>query len=138
MCRTYWYGRLWMLVRTLYGIGQSFSSDHGRTWSLGEDSLLGGPNSRFFIRRLASGRLLLVNHADISAAAAAALCREGKTWRPRRKLTACLSEDDGKTWQGFKQIPFGSVQRVTFDPNDPKHIYLSTFGASIIKAPIEP
>ena len=93
-------GRLWILVRTQYGIGQSFSKDRGRTWSPGEDSGLGGPNSRFFIRRLASGNLLLVNHADIPAAEAAALCLGGKTWRPRRKLTACLSEDDGQTWKG--------------------------------------
>jgi len=49
-----------------------------------------------------------------------------------------LSKDDGKTWQPFKQLPFGSIQRITFDPDDPKHMYLSTFGASIIKAPIEP
>ena len=65
-------GRLWMLVRTEYGIGQSFSSDCGKTWSPGEDSKLGGPNSRFFIRRLSSGNLLLVNHADIPAADAVA------------------------------------------------------------------
>ena len=92
--------RLWMLVRTEYGIGQSFSTDQGRTWTPGEDSGLGGPNARFFIRRLASGNLLLVNHADIPAAEAAALFREGKRWRPRRKLTAFLSQDDGKTWKG--------------------------------------
>lgn len=76
-------GRLWMLVRTHYGIGQSFSSDGGRTWTEGEDSGLGGPCSRFFVRRLASGRLLLVNHAVSTG---------------RSHLTAYLSEDDGKTW----------------------------------------
>jgi len=49
-----------------------------------------------------------------------------------------LSKDDGATWQPFNKLPFGSIQRITFDPDDPKHIYLSTFGASIIKAPVEP
>lgn len=93
-------GRLWMLVRACYGIGQSFSMDQGRTWSPGEDSRLGGPNSRFFIRRLASGRLLLVNHADLSPAEALSQCRAGQTWRPRKELTAFLSEDDGRTWKG--------------------------------------
>ncbi len=93
-------GRLWMLVRTLYGIGQSFSSDMGRTWTPGEDSGLGGPNSRFFIRRLSSGRLLLVNHADIKPAEAMRLFKEGKTWRDRSHLTAFLSDDDGKSWKG--------------------------------------
>jgi len=78
-------GRLWMLVRTFYGIGQSFSHDRGKTWSAGHDSRLGGPSSRFHITRLRSGRILLINHVD---------------YTHRNNLTALLSEDDGKTWQG--------------------------------------
>lgn len=93
-------GRLWMLVRTLYGIGQSYSSDGGKTWSPGEDSGLGGPNSRFFIRRLLSGNLLLVNHADIPSADAVAQFVNGATWRKRSHLMAFLSSDDGRSWQG--------------------------------------
>lgn len=93
-------GRLWMLVRTMYGIGQSFSEDQGRTWSPGEDSRLGGPNSRFFIRRLASGHLLLVNHADVSASEARKRFEEGKRWRTRSHLKAQLSRDDGRSWEG--------------------------------------
>jgi hypothetical protein len=92
--------RLWMLVRTQYGIGQSFSTDLGKTWSPGEDSKLGGPNSRFFIRRLASGNLLLVNHADIPPTEAVAQFINGATWRKRSHLTAFLSGDDGRSWQG--------------------------------------
>lgn len=81
--------RLWMLVRTNYGIGQSFSSDDGKTWTPGCDSLLGGPNSRFFLRRLQSGNLLLINHiVDVNCP----FCR--------KQLTAYLSKDDGKTWLG--------------------------------------
>jgi hypothetical protein len=76
-------GRLWMLVRTKYGIGQSFSNDGGLTWSGGTDSGLGGPSSRFHICRLRSGRLLLINHVDFTK---------------RNNLTALLSDDDGKTW----------------------------------------
>jgi predicted neuraminidase len=76
-------GSLWMLVRTLYGIGESLSTDRGKTWSPGRDSGLGGPDSRFFIRRLHSGRLLLVNHHKFTG---------------RNNLTAMLSEDDGHTW----------------------------------------
>jgi hypothetical protein len=93
-------GRLWMLVRTFYGIGQSFSSDKGRTWSLGKNSGLGGPNARFFIRRLSSGNLLLVNHADASPETAVNLFIEGNTWRKRSHLTAFISADEGKTWTG--------------------------------------
>lgn len=82
-------GRLWMLVRTNYGIGESFSSDGGNTWSSGQNSGLSGPNSRFFIRRLQSGKLLLVNHIVDPERPAI-----------RQKLTAWLSKDEGKSWQG--------------------------------------
>ena len=78
-------GRLMMLVRTFYGIGVSYSSDGGHTWTPGEDSGLGGPSSRFHIRRLRSGRLLLINHVDFTK---------------RNNLSALLSEDDGKTFCG--------------------------------------
>ncbi|MBR5520188.1 MAG: exo-alpha-sialidase [Clostridia bacterium] len=76
-------GTLEMYVRTEYGIGVAYSADGGETWSEGEDSGLGGPCSRFFIRRLKSGRVLLVNHYQNVG---------------RSHLTAMLSEDEGKTW----------------------------------------
>lgn len=79
-------GRLLMLVRAKYGIGKSYSSDGGKTWSKGEDSGLGGPCSRFFIRRLNSGRILLINHYQFAK---------------RNNLTAMLSEDEGASWKGF-------------------------------------
>ncbi|TBL70733.1 sialidase family protein [Paenibacillus thalictri] len=78
-------GSLWMLVRAFYGIGESESFDGGRTWSAGKQSSLGGPSSRFFIRRLQSERLLLVNHYQ---------------FRGRSHLTAMLSDDDGRSWHG--------------------------------------
>lgn len=76
-------GVLMMLVRTTYGIGVSYSYDRGKNWSTGEDSKLGGPCSRFYIGRLRSGRILLINHIHFTG---------------RNNLTALLSEDDGKTF----------------------------------------
>lgn len=76
-------GTLANYVRTLYGIGVSYSSDRGVSWTEGEDSGLGGPCSRFHIRRLRSGRVLLINHYNFSG---------------RNNLTALLSEDGGKTY----------------------------------------
>ncbi len=76
-------GRLMMLVRTFHGIGVAYSVDRGRTWTARQDSGIPGPSSRFHLRRLKSGRLLLVNH---------------KNFTGRNNLTAMLSEDDGKTW----------------------------------------
>jgi len=78
-------GTLWMLVRTRYGIGESISTDRGVTWSPGRPTEIKGPDSRFFIRRLRSGRLLLVNHDNADA---------------RSRLTVWLSEDDGLSWIG--------------------------------------
>ena len=77
-------GRLWMLIRTGSGVlWQSHSSDKGRTWSKAEASAIANPGSRFFIRRLASSNLLLVNHYKFTG---------------RSHLTAQLSTDDGQTW----------------------------------------
>ena len=70
-------------VRTHYGIGVSYSYDRGLTWSRGDDSGLGGPCSRFHIRRLRSGRILLINHVNYTG---------------RNNLCALLSEDDGKSY----------------------------------------
>ena len=89
-------GSWWVLVRTFYGIGQSFSFDRGRSWVDTGDSKLGGPCSRFAIRRLKSGRLVLINHQMPMQLPGEGIprgvCRE--------KLTAWLSDDDGKSWYG--------------------------------------
>lgn len=57
--------RLWMLIRTGGGVlWESFSTDCGRTWSSGSPTKIVNPGVRFFVRRLASGRLLLINTPD--------------------------------------------------------------------------
>lgn len=76
-------GRLLMLIRTLKGIDAAWSENGGKCWTPATDSGLSGPCSRFFIRRLRSDRVLLINHYDFTK---------------RNHLTALLSEDDGKTW----------------------------------------
>ena len=79
-------GRLWLLTRTGGGfLWESHSSDRGRTWTEAKASTIPNPGSRFFIRRLASGNLLLVNH-------------HGFTGRTRSHLTAQISTDDGQSW----------------------------------------
>lgn len=79
-------GRLLMLIRGKHGIGKSYSYDKGETWTPAVDSQLGGPCSRFCLRKLRDGRLLLVNHYD---------------FKRRDHLTAMLSDDNGESWKGF-------------------------------------
>ncbi len=76
-----------MYVRTSYGIGVSRSKDRGKTWTEGADTGIHHANSRFFIRRLRSGNLLLVRH-------------DAPNGLVRSHLTAQISSDDGATWKG--------------------------------------
>ena len=76
-------GRLWMLIRTAKVLWESHSADKGRTWTEAKPTTISTPHSRFFIRRLASGNLLLVNHYKFTG---------------RSHLTARVSTDDGVTW----------------------------------------
>jgi NAD(P)-dependent dehydrogenase (short-subunit alcohol dehydrogenase family) len=87
-------GSLWMLVRTNYGIGETVSTDQGRTWAPITPTALPHTPTRFFLRRLVSGRLLLVKHGPL-------------TGKPvgRKQLMAYLSDDDGRTWQGGINVP---------------------------------
>lgn len=79
---------LWMLVRTGYGMGESFSTDGGKTWTEVVPAKIHNPNSRFFLGRLNSGRLLLVKNGPVDK-------RIG-----RAQMTAFVSADDGQTWKG--------------------------------------
>ncbi|MHC4739011.1 MAG: hypothetical protein ACYS9Y_08925 [Planctomycetota bacterium] len=49
-----------------------------------------------------------------------------------------LSRDNGKRWEGFMELPFNRIQRVTFDPDNEDIIYVTTFGGSIFKGPAAP
>jgi predicted neuraminidase len=82
---------LWMLVRASFGIAESTSRDEGKTWTAGRPSLIPHVNSRFFITRLFTGKLLLVTH-------------DPPDKKTRSHLVARVSDDDGKTWQGELMI----------------------------------
>jgi hypothetical protein len=80
-------GSLWMMVRCR-GLAETISQDSGRTWTAVKRIALPHPTSRFFLRRLKSGALLLVKHGPLTARV------------KREQLTAFISDDDGLTWQG--------------------------------------
>ncbi len=87
-------GQLWMLIRGKHGIGQGFSDDKGYTWHDVGFSGIANPCSRFHIRRLPSGRLLLVNHKHFYGQNTEKVV----VGSGRNNLTAMLSDDDGRTW----------------------------------------
>lgn len=96
-------GKLWMMARTRKGIMESFSDNKGVTWS---EPAFTAPNiqhpaSRFFFRRLASGRILLVKNGD-----------QLNEHHGRNQFSAWLSEDDGKTWKGG--LVFEDRDKVTY------------------------
>ncbi len=94
-------GSLWMTSRTKEGIWECLSSDGGRTWTEPSPSSIAHVNSRHFIRRLASGRLLLVKHGLRAEERPTRV--EGATVTTltgRIQLSAFLSDDDGKSWKG--------------------------------------
>ncbi|VGO22084.1 sialidase family protein [Pontiella sulfatireligans] len=77
---------LWMLARTTYGMGESVSTDRGKTWPDLKPAPMAHASSRFYITQLKSGNILLVKHAAMHEKAGRSL------------LMAFLSTDDGKTW----------------------------------------
>jgi len=83
-------GLLSLYIRTGAGvIWHSGSQDGGLTWSPGVPTDIVNPGVRFFIRRLRSGRLLLINTPNPSA---------------RTRLLAYLSNDDGASWVGGLEL----------------------------------
>lgn len=82
-------GSVWMLARTTKGLMQSSSTDKGKTWAAPSAVGIEHPVARFHLRRLASGKLLLVKHGETI-----------DTHEGRSKLTAWLSDDDGMSWAG--------------------------------------
>lgn len=85
-------GRLYMLARTDTITMESYSHDRGINWSKPVPSKIQSINARFHIRRLASGRLLLIKHGK----------KLEEKPENRSFITAFLSEDEGKSWSdGF-------------------------------------
>ena len=78
-------GSIRMLARTAMGfLAESFSVDNGLTWSDAVLSEIESPDTRFFISRTPSGRVLLINNDDK---------------KERKNMTVYLSDDDGVSWK---------------------------------------
>ena len=83
-------GTVLALARTTEGtLAQMTSADGGLTFSEATATEIASPNTRFYIGRTPSGRVLLVNNDDREI---------------RHKMTVYLSEDDGKTFPYKKRV----------------------------------
>ena len=86
-------GAIECYIRVNRGVATSISRDKGATWTAPDLSkTILGPNSRMYAVRLRSGRILLVNND------ASGIVPGEKDWPVRERMTAYLSDDDGKTW----------------------------------------
>jgi predicted neuraminidase len=90
-------GSLLMLMRTDGGVlWQSSSTDGGRTWSDASASQIDNPGSRFFIRRLASGRVLLICNPHTKDSE--------NEWHRERMCAFVSDKDDGTGFYGELEI----------------------------------
>ena len=99
-------GRIWMIARTAQDQHyESFSEDGGETWSEMQPSRFYGTITMPTMSRLNDGRLLFIwnNTTPLPE-------KEGVSgvWEDvftnRDVLHAAISEDDGKTWKGFREL----------------------------------
>jgi len=84
-------GRLWILLRSYHGhFYECFSSDKGRSWTKPVASKIKASGSPGMMKRLASGRLVLLWNRFAS--------NRPKRLGRREELSMAFSDDDGKTW----------------------------------------
>ena len=93
-------GRAWMLIRTQTGfLYESFSRD-GANWSEARASQFFASNSPARLVRLPDGRIVLFwNNCQVPP-------RENGqgVYGGRDALHAAISEDEGKTWRGYREV----------------------------------
>ena len=109
-------GRIWMLARTAHDQHyESFSEDGGESWSELKPSRFHGTITMPTMNRLNDGRLLFIwnNTTPLPE-------KEGVdgVWEDvftnRDVLHAAISDDDGKTWKGFREL-YINPNRNNFD-----------------------
>ena len=131
-------GSICMLARTAVGeIAQTISYDNAQTWTQAKKTGIPNPNTRLFVSRTPSGRILLVNN-DHS--------------KYRCNMTVYLSEDDGTTWKYKRCLDermdisypdadfYGGKIYLTYDRErtGAKEILLCTFTEEDIMDPARP
>jgi len=99
-------GRLWLVIRSNWGtFYQADSSDRGLSWSDLRPTTIAASSAPGLIKRLASGRLMLLwNQPYPQGQTSFPMTGGDKQWSEtpvsnhRLELSLALSEDDGQTW----------------------------------------
>ena len=93
-------GRLWMLIRTNKGhLYESFSGSHGQTWQVARPTRFISSDSPAELLRLSDRRLVLLLNSNQRWDNPRSYAAGG-----REMLHAAISRDEGKTWQGFREV----------------------------------
>lgn len=93
-------GRLWMLIRTNKGrLYESFSTDHGKNWQLPQPTRFTSSDSPAELLRLSDNRIVLFINSNQRWDNPRSYAAGG-----REVLHAAVSRDEGKTWQGFREV----------------------------------
>ncbi len=99
-------GRIWMIMRTsLDHHYQSFSEDQGMTWSEPTPSPFYGTITMPTFQRLGDGRLMFLWSNTTSLPEVESATGRGEDVFTNRSAThIAISEDDGKTWIGMREL----------------------------------
>lgn len=99
-------GTLWALLRTSQDDHyESFSRDRGETWTDGRPSRFAATITMPTLGRLPDGRLLVLwtNQSPLPELATAT-GRGEDAFTNRDTLHAAISDDEGRTWSGFREV----------------------------------
>lgn len=125
-------GRLWVILRTsLDNLWQSYSSNGGLTWSKPVPTNFYGTCVMPKIKRLSDGRLLLMwsNGTALPEVEGADGVWED-VFTNRSAIHAAISDDDGKTWRGFREVlldPRRNASDFSSAPGRDKSVHQSQF-----------
>lgn len=88
-------GRVWMMIRTEKGRFYEAFSDDGALWSPPRPSSFLSSDSPAGLTRLPDGRLVILWNNSL---------RYAYAYGGRQVLHGAISDDDGKTWRGYREV----------------------------------
>ena len=101
------HGKVWMLIRTNKGyLYQSFSTNGGITWQRPEPTKFISSDSPAAILRLSDNRIMVLWCSDQRWDDPNSYANGG-----REVLHAAISNNEGKTWKGFREILTSSLTK---------------------------